>query len=135
RFLVLLAGIPIYICASAATPIAAALVLKGMSPGVALLFLMAGPATNISNLVILQKYINKKGVLLNILGITVTALLASFIVDFCYEYFSWPASFKIMDQHHHHSFSWWENICGAILAILILKGVFLDIKKKMTKKI
>ena len=41
-----LVGVPIYICASASTPIAAALVSKGLSPGAALIFLMTGPATN-----------------------------------------------------------------------------------------
>ncbi len=41
-----LVGMPLYICASASTPIAAALVAKGLSPGAALVFLMTGPATN-----------------------------------------------------------------------------------------
>ena len=44
--IMLIIGIPLYICASASTPIAAALVLKGLSPGAALVFLLAGPATN-----------------------------------------------------------------------------------------
>lgn len=41
-----LVSVPLYICASASTPIAAALVAKGFSPGAALIFLMTGPATN-----------------------------------------------------------------------------------------
>lgn len=40
------AGIPMYVCATASTPIAAALILKGLNPGAALVFLLAGPATN-----------------------------------------------------------------------------------------
>ena len=43
-------GIPLYICATASTPIAAALLLKGLSPGAALVFLLAGPATNLASL-------------------------------------------------------------------------------------
>ena len=39
-------GLPMYVCATASTPIAAALALKGLSPGAALVFLLAGPATN-----------------------------------------------------------------------------------------
>ena len=50
KLIILFAGIPMYVCASATTPIAAALVLKGLSPGAALLFLLVGPATNISNI-------------------------------------------------------------------------------------
>ena len=45
-------GVPIYICASASTPIAAALVAKGFSPGAALIFLMTGPATNTGTIAI-----------------------------------------------------------------------------------
>lgn len=44
--LMVIVGVPLYICASASTPIAAALVAKGLSPGAALIFLMTGPATN-----------------------------------------------------------------------------------------
>ena len=43
-------GIPLYICATASTPIAAAFILKGVSPGAALVFLLVGPATNITSL-------------------------------------------------------------------------------------
>ena len=48
-----LVGIPLYICASASTPIAAALVAKGLSPGAALIFLMTGPATNTGTIAII----------------------------------------------------------------------------------
>ena len=48
-----LVGIPLYICASASTPIAAALVAKGFSPGAALVFLMTGPATNTGTIAIM----------------------------------------------------------------------------------
>ena len=41
-------GIPVYICATASTPIAAALITSGLSPGAALVFLLAGPATNLA---------------------------------------------------------------------------------------
>lgn len=46
-------GLPLYICASASTPIAAALVAKGLSPGAALVFLMTGPATNTGTIAII----------------------------------------------------------------------------------
>src|SRR5262249_36822296 len=56
--LVMLAiSIPIYVCASEATPVAAALVMKGLNPGAALVFLLAGPATNVGSLVLLLKFL------------------------------------------------------------------------------
>ena len=51
----LLLGVPLYICASASTPIAAAWVLKGVSPGAALIFLMTGPATNTTTIAMILK--------------------------------------------------------------------------------
>ena len=51
--IMVLVGVPLYICASASTPIAAALVARGVSPGAALIFLMTGPATNTGTIAII----------------------------------------------------------------------------------
>lgn len=53
--LMLVVGVPMYICATASTPLAAALLLAGLSPGTVLVFLLAGPATNLATLGILRK--------------------------------------------------------------------------------
>ncbi len=45
---------PLYVCATASTPIAAGLIAGGVSPGAAMVFLLAGPATNVASLVILR---------------------------------------------------------------------------------
>jgi len=50
---------PLYVCATASTPIAAALILKGLSPGAALVFLLAGPATNVATMTVIWKYLAK----------------------------------------------------------------------------
>src|SRR6185295_8841639 len=50
-----LIGIPVYVCAAGSTPIAAAFILKGMSPGAALVFLLASPATNVGTFVVLTR--------------------------------------------------------------------------------
>ncbi len=53
-------GLPIYVCASGATPIVAVLLINGVSPGAALAFLLTGPATNISTFGILAQVHNRK---------------------------------------------------------------------------
>ena len=79
-----LIGVPLYICASASTPIAAALVTKGFSPGAALVFLMTGPATNTGTIAIIVSqfgsrfasiYVSVVIVVTVILGIAIDALL------------------------------------------------------------
>jgi uncharacterized membrane protein YraQ (UPF0718 family) len=54
-YLVMVAiGVPLYVCAAASTPIAAGLIAGGVSPGAAMVFLLAGPATNIASLVVVR---------------------------------------------------------------------------------
>lgn len=134
RIMILLVGIPLYICASASTPIAVSLMLKGLSPGSALLFLLVGPATNISNIAVLQKFIGKKGVVINILSIAGVALLFSFLTDFLYMHF-----FKLQLSEnlisHNHSGAWWEIASALILIALLGKGIFIEnIRPKFSKK-
>src|SRR5205085_11948055 len=77
----LVVWIPIYTCASAATPIAAALVLKGLSPGAALVFLLSGPATNIGAIVVLLKFLGLRMVTIYLASIAVVALAAGYALD------------------------------------------------------
>lgn len=132
RFLILLIGIPLYICASATTPIAAALVLKGASPGTALLLLLVGPATNLSNIAVLQKYIGKKGVGLNIIAIVITALIFSFITDYFYGTYlemNWPAIHSGHDEH----LGILSHLSAGFILILVAKGIYTDKLKKYLK--
>lgn len=133
RAMILLIGVPLYICASASTPIAASLILKGLSPGSALLLLLVGPATNVSNIAVLQKYIGKKGVMLNVFSIIFVALLFSFLVDFLYStYFT--IQINEMLAHHHHEAAWWQSVSAVILIILLIKGIYVEELKPRLKK-
>lgn len=82
--LMLAAGIPMYICATASTPIAAALILKGVSPGAALVFLLAGPATNVAALAVLVKILGKGGVAVYLATIAVVSVLCGLALDGLY---------------------------------------------------
>ena len=79
-----LVGVPLYICASASTPVAAALVAKGVSPGAALIFLMTGPATNTGTIAIIASqfgprfgtiYVTSVIAVTTVLGILIDLLL------------------------------------------------------------
>lgn len=83
--IMLLVGIPLYICATASTPIAAALILKGVSPGAALVFLLVGPATNITSLSVLIGMLGRWGALRYLLVLSVFALAFGLGVDQLYR--------------------------------------------------
>jgi HflK protein len=78
-------GIPIYTCASASTPVAAALVLKGISPGAALVFLLSGPATNLGAVVVLLKFMGRRVMAIYLSTILVMSVLAGYTLDWVYR--------------------------------------------------
>jgi hypothetical protein len=74
-------GIPVYVCATASVPVAAALILKGLSPGAALVFLMTGPATNAASFVIIWKTLGKVTALTYLGTVAGCALAAGILLD------------------------------------------------------
>lgn len=82
--LMLAFGIPLYICATASTPIAAAMILKGVSPGAALVFMLAGPATNMATISVLVGMLGRRATVVYLTCIAVTALLFGLALDGIY---------------------------------------------------
>ena len=68
-----------------AVNVTAALVLKGLSPGAALVFLLAGPATNIGSLVVLTKFLGARIMAIYLASIVVVTLLAGFALNWVYR--------------------------------------------------
>jgi len=82
--IMLLVGIPLYICASASTPIAAALIIKGLSPGAALVFLLASPATNAATLTVISKCLGKAATATYLSVIALSSLVIGWLVNHLY---------------------------------------------------
>ncbi|MGD8719653.1 MAG: SO_0444 family Cu/Zn efflux transporter [Candidatus Zixiibacteriota bacterium] len=80
-------GAPIYVCATAATPVAAVLVAKGVSPGAALAFLLAGPATNAASLAVLTKYLGRRSIIIYLGTILVCAVAGGVALNAFYDGF------------------------------------------------
>ena len=78
-------GIPLYVCATASVPIAAALIAKGASPGAAIVFLMTGPATNAASITIIWKIMGRRTTIIYLATVAVCALGAGFLLDGIYE--------------------------------------------------
>ncbi|MBW1725594.1 MAG: SO_0444 family Cu/Zn efflux transporter [Deltaproteobacteria bacterium] len=80
----LVAGIPMYVCATASTPIAAALVLKGLNPGAALVFLLAGPATNVASMSVVSGLLGKRSLMIYLGSIAICSIILGFFTDMLY---------------------------------------------------
>ena len=79
--LVLMVSIPVYICATASTPVAASLLSAGISPGTVLVFLLAGPATNLASAGLLQRELGLRATITYLVGISVTSVGCGLLVD------------------------------------------------------
>ncbi len=83
--LMLIIGVPMYVCSTASVPIAAALMIKGVSPGAAFVFLMTGPATNLATLVALWKILGRKNTVIYLLTIMISSIGFGVVLDLIYS--------------------------------------------------
>lgn len=114
---VVLVSIPMYICATASTPIAVGLLLSGITPGAALVFMLTGPATNIATLMVIKKELGNKELVIYLLGIVISALSAGLLLDALFNYYDWHLSLN--HGEHEGMLSTLYQLSAVILAGLI----------------
>ncbi|MBL4899671.1 MAG: SO_0444 family Cu/Zn efflux transporter [Colwellia sp.] len=113
-------SIPMYICATASTPIAAGFIMAGLSPGTALVFMMAGPATNISTLGIIKNEMGGAVLIRYLLGVAICAIGFGSLLDFALNYYAINISEQM--QHSHELLPHWFGLtCAALIALLAIK--------------
>jgi uncharacterized membrane protein YraQ (UPF0718 family)/copper chaperone CopZ len=125
-YLVMMAvGIPLYVCASGSIPLAAALMAKGISPGAALVFLIAGPATNAATMSVVSKMVGGKALAIYLIAIAAGSLGVGFLTDLFFGQF--PAllpTLAVDHTHQHEALSLFEIVTGAALgAVTVFHAV------------
>ncbi len=119
-----LVSIPMYICATASTPIAAGLLLAGVSPGAVLVFMLAGPATNIATLGVVGKELGRRAIVAYLSGVIGVALLFGFLTDFLVHTYA----IEVIPLGGHHDEvlpQWLSQGCAIVLTLLLLRLVWL----------
>ena len=122
--IVLAFSIPMYLCATGSIPIAAALMLKGLSPGAALVLLMAGPATNTAAILVINKVLGKRTMILYLFTIIVSAIGFGLLIDYIMpqEWFQThivPQG-DMSDCCSAHATAWWKWASSILFTILII---------------
>ena len=118
--LMIVISIPMYICATASTPIAAGFIMAGLSPGTALVFMMAGPATNISTLGVIRNEMGGAVLIRYLLGVAVCAIGFASLLDFALNYYAIDIGEQM--QHSHELLPHWFGLtCAALIALLAIK--------------
>lgn len=142
--LILIASLPLYVCATASVPIAAALMLKGLSPGAALVFLMAGPATNAATMTVIKQTLGSKTLFAYLISIILGALISGFVIDNFLPASWFEIGHMAMHGHNHNALPFWlESGAAILLGGAILRGytkrlhpyilAYLNRNKKMDK--
>ena len=131
---ILVVAVPMYICSTGSIPVAAALIMKGLSPGAAFVMLMAGPAVNLASILVVRKAMGRRftliyllvivcfsilfGLLVNAIGIDISAMSQS--GGCCAGKTAAPGAFKL--------------ICAFVLTLLILFALSMKFFERFTHK-
>ena len=116
----LVVGLPLYVCATASTPLAAALVLKGLHPGAALVLLLVGPATNLATVLTVGRMLGKASAVLYVGTIVVVALVCGVALDAAVGAMAVEVA---PDEAHGILPGWAMTAGGAIVAAYLLYAV------------
>lgn len=118
--LVLVCAMPMYLCATGSIPIAVALMLKGLSPGTALVLLMAGPAVNAASMIVIGKVMGRRTVWLYLLSIITGAVLCGLAIDYLLprEWFTIPLN--SIHRSKTEGVPVFSTLCSILLLAMIL---------------
>lgn len=120
--LVLAFSVPMYLCATGSIPIAVALMLKGLSPGTALVLLMAGPASSMASIFVINKVLGRRTLLLYLAAIVCGAVSAALFVDYLLPREWFVLSLQSADVCCEPTFSYFGLMCTVVLVLLLVNA-------------
>ena len=125
--LVLCIAVPMYVCATGSIPIAVALMLKGLTPGAALVLLMAGPACNVATILVIRKAMGTRTLVLYLLSIILGAILFGCLIDYLQYHglVDFLGSLTTSQADHCTHTSWLGWITSAILLALLANALII----------
>jgi uncharacterized membrane protein YraQ (UPF0718 family)/copper chaperone CopZ len=120
---VLLFSIPMYLCATGSIPIALALMMKGLTPGAALVLLMAGPASNVASIFIINKVLGRKTLAVYLFSIIAGAVVFALGIDYLLPagWFTAPVSY--MQDCCAEQPGWFSILCTGLMILLLLNAL------------
>jgi uncharacterized membrane protein YraQ (UPF0718 family)/copper chaperone CopZ len=128
----MLLGIPVYVCATASVPIAAALMLKGVSPGAALAFLITGPATNAATVATVWKMLGRRTAFIYLGTILVAALGLGLLLNAVFAATGASPKPTLAAAHVHAEGVGPFRVTAAVALLVVLGASFLPRRAKGT---
>jgi uncharacterized membrane protein YraQ (UPF0718 family) len=128
KLAMVLAAVPVYVCSTASVPVVAALIAKGVSPGTAFVFFLAGPATNAATIATVGKVLGGRAVAAYLGAVIAVALGAGVLIDvLMVEGLSGLA----VGGHDHAAMGWGYHLSGAILLAVLLRPSLLALARRL----
>ena len=118
--IMMLMGIPVYVCATASVPIAAVLISKGVSPGAAFAFLMTGPATNAATIATIWKILGRKTAIIYLATVAATAFVSGLVLDYVFRV---TGTAKLTHEHQMIP-EYAKIICAIVLIVVLAVAIF-----------
>lgn len=117
--LMMIVGIPLYVCATASVPLAAGFIFMGLSPGAALAFLIAGPGTNAATLTTIGRVLGRRALGIFLLTIAVSAFGAGMLLDALMPWLGRAMPSLAPPVHCHGDVSIWSHLAAAALVVVM----------------
>ena len=126
--LVLAISIPMYVCATGSIPIAVALMMKGLTPGAALVLLMAGPAANMASILVIRHRLGMRTLVAYLASIIGGAIAGGLVIDWLLPREWFTSALMVQDACCESTGTWFEWTCTAVLALLLLNVAWKNIR-------
>ena len=120
---VLLFSIPMYLCATGSIPIALALMMKGLTPGAALVLLMAGPASNVASILIINKVLGRKTLAIYLFSIIAGAIAFALGIDYLLPAEWFTAPLASMQDCCAEQPGWFSILCTILMLLLLIHAL------------
>jgi uncharacterized membrane protein YraQ (UPF0718 family) len=130
--IMVIVGLPMYICATASTPVAASFLFAGLSPGAALVFMLTGPATNIATMGVIREQLGNRSLVAYLIGVIATAITAGLVLNQLYGVFGWELELAAMS--HGEETALWRQIAAIALSLLVVRVWVNDLQNKLRPK-
>ena len=134
--IMLVIGLPMYICSNSAIPLAVAFIAIGFSPASVFVFLLAGPVTNITAIGALVKALGKKCITIYLLSVSIMAILFGYVFELLLHFFKWDVTSKIIATCHscHKTQPLYKYIAGWIFAALLVRAIIVRMLQAKKQK-
>ncbi len=123
----LIIAVPLYVCSTASVPVAAALVAAGFPVGAALVFLMAGPATNLATIGAIRGAFGTKKTAIYLSVVVGGSLVLGYLFDFLLE----PSA--VHTHAHVHGIGWFAGLASVVVAGLVAHALFDDVRRRFRR--